>query len=76
MSQVLDGPKLDGSYCYWNHSGEPLPPIETSNGGSPPFPESPTVTSRDTDSAGSDASTMSGASSPPPQRESSQPSNR
>ncbi len=30
-AQVLDGPKLDGSYCYWNHGGEPLPPASAAS---------------------------------------------
>lgn len=25
MDHVLEGPKLDGSYCYWNHSGDNNP---------------------------------------------------
>lgn len=31
MSHVLDGPKLDGSYCYWSRSSNDLP-LEQANG--------------------------------------------
>jgi hypothetical protein len=26
ISDGADGEELDGSYCYWNHDGEPLKP--------------------------------------------------
>ena len=88
--QVLDGPQLDGSFCYWNHGGEPLPPASadsmggggngstsgSSHGsGSPSQGEADTSVSR-SGVAAPDASTVSGGPMPPTRSTSSQPPSR
>ncbi len=87
---MLDGPQLDGSFCYWNHSGEPLPPASadsmdgsgngstsgSSYGNGSPSQVEPDSTVSHSGVGAADASAVSGGPMPPNRSASSQPPSR